>query len=148
MTDIFSPEKRSQVMSSIRSKNTKPELLVFRHLRKNRVYFQKHYRSREGIVMDLALPRKKKVVFIDGDFWHGRTLERVAANRGEDDFWTKKLRRNVERDEIQRKLLAENGWSVYTVWESELMKKKTQMDSLERIISFLEQDDESDFVIL
>jgi DNA mismatch endonuclease (patch repair protein) len=141
VTDIFSPEKRRQVMSNIKSKNTKPELLVFRHLRKERVYFQKHYRSREGIVMDLALPRKKKVVFIDGDFWHGRTLERVAANRGEDDFWTKKLRRNVERDEIQRKLLVENGWSILAVWESELMKKKTQMERLEQIMRFLDDSE-------
>ncbi len=107
------------------------------------MYFQKHYRSREGIVMDLALPRKKKVVFIDGDFWHGRTLERVATQRGEDDFWTKKLRRNVERDEMQRNLLAENGWAVLSVWESELMRKKTQTESLERIIRFLEEAHES-----
>ena len=92
MTDIFTPDKRSEVMSKIRGKNTKPELLVFRYLRSNKVYFRKHYRTKQGIVLDLALPRKKRAVFVDGDFWHGRTLEHVVERRGEGDFWTMKLR--------------------------------------------------------
>jgi DNA mismatch endonuclease, patch repair protein len=140
MADIFSPEKRSDVMSRIRGKNTKPELLVFRYLRRNNVYFQKHYRSKEGIVMDVALPRKRRVLFIDGDFWHGKTIDRVALNRGEDNFWTKKIRRNIERDAAQRMILTAEGWSIMTVWESELMKKKTQDESLSRIKAFLTED--------
>jgi DNA mismatch endonuclease (patch repair protein) len=136
--DIFDPKKRSDIMSRIRGKNTKPELLVYRHLRKNKVYSQKHYRSKEKVVIDLALPRKKKAVFIDGDFWHGRTLERVLERRGEDDFWVLKLRRNIERDSQQRSLLKANGWAILQVWESDLMKKKTQDETLQRIIDFLE----------
>jgi len=136
--DIFDPKKRSDIMSRIRGKNTKPELLVYRYLRKNGVYFQKHYRSKQKVVLDLALPRKKKAVFIDGDFWHGRTLERVLERRGEDDFWVLKLRRNIERDLQQRTLLEANGWSILQVWESDLMKKKTQEQTLQRIVDFLQ----------
>lgn len=136
--DIFDPKKRSDIMSRIRGKNTKPELLVYRYLRRNKIYFQKHYRSKQKVVLDLALPRKKKAVFIDGDFWHGRTLERVLERRGEDDFWALKLRRNIERDFQQRTLLEANGWSILQVWESDLMKKKTQEQTLQRIADFLQ----------
>lgn len=127
-------------MSRIRGKNTKSEVLVARYLRDNKVYFQKHYRSREGIVMDIALPRKKKVVFIDGDFWHGRTIEKILEKRGEEDFWTKKIRRNIERDRDQRLLLKNNGWTMMTIWESDLARMKTRPDVLASIKKFLIQE--------
>jgi DNA mismatch endonuclease (patch repair protein) len=137
MVDIFTPEKRSEIMSRIRGKNTKPELLVYRYLRNNKIYFQKHYRTKQGIVLDLALPRKKMAVMIDGDFWHGRTIERVIERRGEDDFWTRKLRRNIERDIEQLSLLRTHGWNVLRIWETDLMRKSTRKRSLFRIEDFL-----------
>lgn len=76
MADVFSKAKRSEVMSKIRGKNTKAELVVFRYLRKEGVYFQKHYKRALGSP-DIALPLKKRAVFIDGDFWHGKTIDRV-----------------------------------------------------------------------
>lgn len=84
MADIFSSEKRREVMSRIRGKNTKAELIVFRYLRKEGVYFQKHYKRAPGSP-DIALPRKKRAVFIDGDFWHGKTIDRVME-RGPEDY--------------------------------------------------------------
>lgn len=137
MADIFDKKKRSEIMSHIRGKDTKVELLVFRHLRKNHVYFQKHYRSQEGVRLDVAQPRKKRAVFIDGDFWHGRTLDRLVERRPEDDFWVKKMRRNIARDEEQTRLLTAAGWHILRVWESELVKKRTQEQSLRRIEDFL-----------
>lgn len=137
MADIFEPAKRSEIMSRIRGKNTKVELLVYAYLRKNNIYFQKHYRTRFGIRLDIAQPRKKKAVFVDGDFWHGRTMERVISRRGQDDFWTKKLKRNIERDAQQNELLLENGWTFMRVWESELTKKATQQSALTHIQDFL-----------
>jgi DNA mismatch endonuclease, patch repair protein len=137
MADIFDSAKRSEIMSRIRGKNTKVEILAYKYLRKERIYFQKHYRTRFGIRLDIALPRKKKAVFIDGDFWHGRTLDRVIERRGADDFWAKKLRRNIERDEEQAQLLLSNDWTFIRVWESELTKKSTQEEALERIRLFL-----------
>lgn len=137
MADIFDPDKRSDIMSRIRGKNTKVELLVCGYLRKNGIYFRKHYRTKEGVVLDLALPRKKKAVFIDGDFWHGRTYDKVLSRRGKDDFWTKKLERNIERDRAQIKLLTESGWAILRVWESEIVKKKTQKEQFDKIVSFL-----------
>lgn len=137
MADIFDAAKRSEIMSRIRGKNTKSEVLVARYLRANKIYFRKHYRSREGVVMDFALPRKKRVLFIDGDFWHGRTVQRVIEKRGENDFWTKKILRNIERDESQRFLLSNNGWTVMAIWESDLARKKTRAETLARIGEYL-----------
>lgn len=136
MTDIFSKEKRSEVMSKIRGKNTSVELLVYRYLRRNRVYFQKHYRRAPGSP-DVALPRKKKAVFIDGDFWHGKSIDRVSASRGENDFWTKKIRRNIQRDNEQRAELTKLGWQIHAVWESDLKRKSTQQEALNSIRIFL-----------
>jgi DNA mismatch endonuclease, patch repair protein len=135
--DKFTPEERSRIMSKIRGKNTSCERIVYSYLRKNKIYFQKHYRTKQGIVLDVALPRKKRAVFIDGDFWHGRTYEKVLARRGKDDFWTKKLERNIERDQQQAALLEEAGWQILRVWESELTRKASREASLLRIAAHL-----------
>jgi DNA mismatch endonuclease (patch repair protein) len=138
MTDIFDPQKRSEVMSKIRSKNTKAEVMVFRYLRRERVYFQKHYKRAPG-TPDIALPRKKKAVFIDGDFWHGRTFDALFIRRGgdESDPWIKKIRRNMERDAEQRSALLEAGWDIFHIWEQDLLRTSTRQESLERIKAFL-----------
>ena len=135
MPDFLTPEQRSIQMGKIRGKNTKAELLVFRYLRKQGIYFQKHYKRAPGSP-DIALPRKKKAVFIDGDFWHGKTIDRVMA-RGPEDYWTKKILRNMERDKEQEKVLLEAGWKILRVWETDILRKSTQASSLERIRLFM-----------
>jgi DNA mismatch endonuclease (patch repair protein) len=125
-------------MSKIRSKNTKAEVMVFRYLRRERVYFQKHYKRAPG-TPDIALPRKKKAVFIDGDFWHGRTFDALFIRRGRDenDPWIKKIRRNMERDAEQRSALLERGWDIFHIWEQDLLRTSTRQESLEGIKAFL-----------
>lgn len=138
MADIFDKAKRSEVMSRIGSKNTKAELVAFRYLRKRSVYFQKHYKRAPGSP-DIALPRKKKAVFIDGDFWHGRTLNRLMKRRKNDrnDYWIKKITRNMERDKEQEKILGETGWKFIRVWDSDILRKRTQSTALEGVEKFL-----------
>lgn len=136
MADVFSASKRSEVMRLIRSKNSKAELLVFRYLRKNNTYFQKHYSKVIG-KPDIALPRKKLAVFIDGDFWHGRNIQQRLKGRNDDDIWVRKIRRNIERDFLQRQELISNGWKVLTIWESDIKRKKTREVSLANIKEFL-----------
>lgn len=133
----MTPEQRSIQMGKIRGKNTKPETIVYRYLRNQKIYFQKHYRTKFGFVVDIALPRKKRVVFIDGDFWHGRTVGRLVERRGKEDFWTKKILRNVERDLEQAELMESEGWSIVRVWSSELMRVSTRESKLEEIGEFL-----------
>ena len=136
MADMYSPEKRSDIMSRIHSKETQPEKVVFRHLRQNKIYFQKHYARAAG-KPDAALPRKKKAVFIDSDFWHGRTYKKVLRNRPPDDYWVAKIARNVERDRQQREQLESQGWLILVVWEEDIQRKRTQPEVLQRIAEFL-----------
>lgn len=123
-------------MSKIRAKNTKPELLVFKELRARKIYFQRHYERAPG-KPDIALPRKKRAVFIDGDFWHGRSLDRVIEKYGEASSWAVKLQRNVERDTEQVAELERRGWQVLRVWESDVTRASTRTAVIDRIDAFL-----------
>ena len=142
MPDVFDKAKRSQIMRSIRSKNTKAELVVFRHLRRRGVYFQRHYTRVLGSP-DIALPRKKKAVFIDGDFWHGKDFDRLLQKHAADSFWVAKISGNMERDRRQRQSLIEMGWTLLAVWETDILRKRTREDVLQKIEDFLVTKDES-----
>lgn len=136
MVDVFEPSKRSEIMSLIRSKNTVAELIVFKYLRKNKIYFQRHYKKAPG-TPDVALPRKKKAVFIDSDFWHGKDFERVKKDRSPDDYWVIKISATIARDKMQRDELTKTGWSVLVVWERDIKRKRTQDRVLKSIKEFL-----------
>lgn len=136
MADVFEPDKRSDVMSRIRSKNTKPELMVFSYLRARGIYFQRHYKRAPG-QPDIALPRKKRAIFIHGDFWHGREIERLRIRFADKPYWLAKIERNRERDEHHIKALTENGWTVLVIWEYDLDAKRRREAALLRIEEFL-----------
>jgi DNA mismatch endonuclease (patch repair protein) len=136
MADVFSPEKRAEVMRLIRSKGSKAERTTFRYLRQNQIYFQKHYSHAPG-KPDIALPRKKKAVFIDGDFWHGRNYKHRLKGRNLNDPWIMKIERNVRRDQEQLKSLAAQGWRILRVWESDISRKRTRQEALDKIKDFL-----------
>ena len=138
--DVFNEEKRHEVMRLIGSKNSKAELIVFRWLRKERIYFQKHYKKALG-TPDIASPRKKIAIFIDGDFWHGKRLEETIERRGLEDYWTKKVLNNIERDIRQRNELRQAGWKVLAVWESDINRKRTRQFYLEEIANFILEKD-------
>ncbi len=135
MPDKFSKKKRSFIMSRIRSENTKPEVFVFRELRKRGIYFQKHYKKVIGSP-DIALPRKKKAIFIDGDFWHGYQFAKLKK-RLPKKFWLAKIERNIARDKKYRATLQRQGWGVLKIWEHEL--KNDSARTLREIVSFLGQ---------
>lgn len=134
--DVFTREKRREIMSKIRSKNTKVERIVFSFLRKEKIYFQKHYKRACGSP-DVALPRKKKAVFIDGDFWHGRSFKKVAKGRESDDYWVVKIKTNMERDKRQRSGLKKAGWKILEIWESDIKKKSGRLENLRKVKTFL-----------
>mgnify|MGYP000892018584 CR=1 FL=1 len=117
--DVFTKEKRSEIMARIRAKNTKAERIVFRYLRNNKVYFRKHYKRVAGCP-DVALPRKKTAVFIDGDFWHGRDFAKRKCRLPE--YWKSKIETNMKRDRRNRRALVLAGWRIMRVWEKDLLK--------------------------
>lgn len=120
-------------MSKIRSSNTKIELEVFKRLKKRGIYFQKHYKKAPG-TPDIALPRKKKAVFIDGDFWHGNNFE-TLRNKISGEYWINKIEKNISRDIKINAILKENGWSILRVWETDI---NNQIDcTIDKIYKFL-----------
>lgn len=123
-------------MSRIRSKNTEAERTVFAHLRRKGVSFQKHYKRAAGCP-DVALPKKKRAVFVDGDFWHGRDFARVKMGRKDGDYWVQKIKANMARDKKQRAALKRAGWSIIRAWASEIKRKSTRQKQLSKIEDFL-----------
>lgn len=98
------------------------------------------YRRRSGLPgkPDFVFVRAKVVVFVDGDFWHGRGLDaRIARGqlRARGDYWIPKLRRNAERDVEVTAQLSSQGWQVFRVWESELLKRfGATVDAVESLV--------------
>jgi len=115
--DRISKERRSWNMSRIRSKDTKPELLVRSLLHRNGFRFRLHRRDLPG-TPDIVLPKYKTVIFVHGCFWHRHRGCRFAyqprSNRG---FWAMKFRHNVARDRGVRRRLRRLGWHVVVTWE-------------------------------
>jgi DNA mismatch endonuclease (patch repair protein) len=136
MADVFDPDKRSDVMSRIRSKNTKPEKLVFAYLRGRGIYFQMHYKRAPG-QPDIALPRKKRAVFIHGDFWHGREIERLRVRFADKPYWLAKIERNRQRDKDHLAELNAARWQVLIVWEYDLGARNRREEALRRVEEFL-----------
>ena len=134
MADRFSREVRSAIMSRIRSKNTGIEVLVFRELRARGIYFQKHYRFAAG-TPDVAVPKKKIAVFIDGDFWHGYRYP-AWKRKLSSEFWRAKIERNRQRDIRNFRTLRRQGWHVLRVWEHQL-KKNNRTKFIEKIAEFI-----------
>jgi len=130
--DVFSKKKRSEIMSKIRSKNTKAELVVFRELRKRKIYFQKHYKRVAGCP-DIAFPRKKIAIFIDGDFWHGKNFAK-AKNRLPKKYWRKKIETNIIRDKKNRAKLKRQGWKVLRMWGSKIENGEATVNKAIRFI--------------
>jgi len=130
--DKFTPKQRSYIMSRIRGKNTKPELLVFRELRKKGIHFQKHYKVTGR--PDVAFPRKKVAVFINGEFWYGRRFSKIKDRLPE--FWKNKLERNIKRDRKNYRSLRKDGWKVISIWDTDLKKDiDKQLDKIMEAIN-------------
>ena len=117
MADIFTPEKRSWVMSRIRSSDTKIEKKTVHLLRKNKIHyrrFPKVFGSPDFVV------EKKILVFCDGDFWHGYRYDK--KKKPPKKFWRDKIERNMERDRKVTRRLRADGWSVVRLWEHDIEK--------------------------
>src|SRR4030067_788580 len=112
MVDRISREKRSKIMSAIRSKNTKSEILLRKALFAKRLRFRIHY-GKEKI--DVAFPSKRTAVFVDGCFWHGCPLHSHVPKSNK-EYWLPKLKKNIERDREKTERLQTEGWKVLRVW--------------------------------
>ncbi len=122
MADVYSKEKRSEVMGQVRAKNTKPELLIRKYLYKYHFRFRLHDKNLPGSP-DIKLTKYKAVIFINGCFWHNHQVcGRFKMPKTNTDYWQKKIDRNISRDHENYGHLASLGWRVFIVWECELKK--------------------------
>lgn len=119
---FYTTPQRSEMMSRIRSKNSKPEVA----LRKALWHFGYRYRIHDRRLPgkpDLVFAKQKTVVFVDGDFWHGhnwrKKREKIKSNAA---FWIPKIERNMQRDREVTAQLDALGWRVVRIWEHELKK--------------------------
>ena len=120
MTDVFSPEKRSIVMSRICGKHTKPELAVRSLLHQMGYRFSLHCKELPG-KPDIVLPKYDTVIFVNGCFWHrhGR-CKYTTTPKTRKAFWNDKFEKNIERDARVRSQLHRLGWYIITIWECQL----------------------------
>jgi len=131
MADNHSPEIRSFNMSRIRSKNSKPEDMVRKHLFSKGFRYRKNVRKLPGCP-DIVLSKYRTVIFVNGCFWHKHDCERFVWPSSNQEYWRQKILGNVERDKRNIALLMEAGWRIIIVWECEL--RKSHADERLRIL--------------
>ena len=136
MMDNLTPTQRSQCMSKIKGKDTKPEKFVRSLLHKMGYRFRLHRRDLPGNP-DIVIPKYKKVIFVHGCFWHGHEecnrAKRPGSNKA---FWHEKLSKNIERDRQNYKKIKILGWDYLIIWQCEI--KKGDLDKLaQKLTCFL-----------
>lgn len=138
MTDVLTAEQRQRNMSSIRGKDTKPEMLIRRGLHVRGLRYRLHDRKLPGRP-DLVFPKYHTAVFVHGCFWHahGCALSRLPATRR--DFWQQKLEGNAARDHKAIATLQADGWRVLVIWECALRGPARQKEAtvLDRAAKFI-----------
>lgn len=131
--DVHTKDQRSYNMAQVKSRNTKPELIVFSLLDQQSIQYKKHY----PIIgkPDIAFPEYKVAVFIDGEFWHGKEYEKLIKTIS--PFWVKKIGENIKRDRRTSRQLRLEGWHVLRIWDKRVLRNPQR--SLLRIRRFLER---------
>jgi DNA mismatch endonuclease (patch repair protein) len=120
MADQFTPQQRSLIMSRIRGKDTKPELVIRSLLHRMGFRFRLHRSDLPG-TPDIVLPKFKKVIFVHGCFWHMHNCKRGRSfPRTNERFWTLKRQRNVARDRKNILKLRKLGWRAQVIWQCQL----------------------------
>ena len=117
-------EERHKIMSRIRGKDTKPEIILRKYLWSKGLRYRKNCKGLPGRP-DIALTKYKVAVFCDSEFFHGKDWDkqRYKVNKGANsDYWVKKIERNIERDKQKDKELMELGWSVIHFWSKDIEK--------------------------
>ena len=140
MVDIVDAATRSRMMSGIRGRNTKPELLIRSLLHRRGFRFRLDARDLPGRP-DIVLPRYGAVIFVHGCFWHGHDCPLFKWPQTRPDFWREKIGRNRANDERSRAALLAAGWRVGVVWECALRGANRDLDGvLQRLVDWLHSD--------
>lgn len=134
MADIMTRAQRSERMSRIRGRNTKPELVVRRFLHQRGFRYRLHVAGLPGRP-DLVLPKYRTTIFVEGCFWHGHSCQKGRVPGTNSSFWQAKVATNQARDKRNQRLLRRDGWRVIRIWECQLATNKKRESALGRLIS-------------
>ncbi|HEX9960499.1 MAG TPA: very short patch repair endonuclease [Pyrinomonadaceae bacterium] len=134
MADNLTAEQRKRNMTAIKSRHTKPEIIVRSIVHRLGFRFRLHEPKLQG-KPDIVLPRHRKIVLVHGCFWHMHDCKRGNVTpKSNTDYWQTKRFRNVERDKTNLNVYKKEGWKVLTIWECEIK----DLNKVERkLIKFL-----------
>lgn len=128
MVDIVDSITRSRMMSGIKGKDTRPEMVVRRFLHSKGFRYRLHASKLPG-KPDIVLPKHRVVIFVHGCFWHRHKGCKYATNPDQNkNKWQEKFSQNVDRDQKQVQRLMEQGWRVIIVWECGLRAGENKLD--------------------
>ena len=125
-------------MTAVRSRDTKPEMLVRCMLHKHGYRFRLHKKELPG-TPDIVLPKHKAVIFIHGCFWHGHPgckKSKLPTTRVE--FWETKIQKNIDRDHTTRVALLDMNWRVAIIWGCALSNKKITQATMQHLRCWLQ----------
>ena len=126
MTDVFSPDQRSIVMSKVRSRDTKPEWILRSGLHRLGIRYRLGNKHLPG-QPDLVFPKYHAAVFVHGCYWHRHPgCKEASTPKSNTEFWLRKFAKNEERDRCAVETLLADGWRVMVVWECELIHKTVE----------------------
>ena len=132
MADTFSKEKRSEIMSHVTGKETKPEIIVRKYLFARGLRYRKNVKRLPG-TPDIVFPKYKTAVFVNGCFWHGHKGCKYSHLPSTNfEYWEKKIADNIERDERKKRELEGLGYRVLIIWQCQL-KSNTKIETLEAL---------------
>ena len=135
MVDQFSPEKRSEIMSRVKNKNTSIELNLRKELW-SRGYRYRLYTNLPG-TPDIVFPKIKIVIFVDGCFWHNCPICQPKMPSTNKEYWRNKIDRNVERAKKADKELENMGWDIIHIWGHQINKDLEK--TVDSLISYIKQ---------
>ena len=134
--DVHTPEQRSKNMRAIKATETKDEVRLAKALWHLGYRYRKNDKSVFG-KPDLTFKNHKVAIFVDSEFFHGKDWEtqklRIQSNQ---EFWHKKIGRNIERDKEVNEYLTNNGWTILRFWSKEV--KNNLWECINRITSEIE----------
>ena len=137
--DVHSKEVRSYNMSRIKGKDTKPEETVRKYLFSQGFRYRKNDKKLPG-TPDIVLPKYKTVIFVNGCFWHGhKGCKYFVWPKNNAEFWHKKIRDNILRDQRKVQALDLLGWKVIVVWECKI--KSDKENTLKNLMKEIKNDE-------
>lgn len=135
MADIVSQQKRSEMMSGIKGKNTRPEIIIRKTLHRLGYRYRLHDKNLSG-KPDLVLKKYNAVIFVHGCFWHGHDCHLFKWPGTRKTFWREKIDTNIRNDKKAIDHLQNDGWRIMTIWECAIRgKDKLEKDYLVSVMN-------------